>query len=190
MWCFEKALERSPYPLVDPSFLPPLQVFHESIGIIPYLEKHCRSLKDLSERKTKSLDEEEKRQVEKALKNIRIFVCHRETDQRFRVYSLTNDVAENLKFRDRDGTDLSLVDYFKQHYNHEIQFKNLPCLQISRSRPCYLPMELCMVCDGQKFLGKLSQEQTAKMLKLGCQRPIERRDTINRFMKGDDGPTR
>lgn len=47
--------------------------FHESIGIIPYLQKHCRSLKDLSERKTKSLDEEEKRQVEKALKNIQDF---------------------------------------------------------------------------------------------------------------------
>lgn len=164
--------------------------FHESIGIIPYLQKHCKSLKDLSESKTRRLGEEEKKEVEKALKNIRIFVCHRETDQRYRVYSLTNEVAENLKFRDRDGRDLSLVEYYRDHYNHEIQFKNLPCLQISRSKPCYLPMELCMVCDGQKFLGKLSDDQTAKIFKMGCQRPAERRDIINKIIKGEFSPIR
>ncbi|KAH0463739.1 hypothetical protein IEQ34_006525 [Dendrobium chrysotoxum] len=163
--------------------------FHESIGIIPYLQKHCKSLKDLSDSKTRCLAEEEKKEVEKALKNIRIFVCHRETDQRYRVYSLTNEVTENLKFRDRDGKDLSLVEYYRDHYNYEIQFKNLPCLQINRSRPCYLPMELCMVCDGQKFLGKLSDDQTAKIFKMGCQKPAERRDVINKIIKGENGPT-
>ncbi|XP_020593569.1 protein argonaute 7 [Phalaenopsis equestris] len=163
--------------------------FHESIGVIPYLQKHCKSLKDLSEAKTRSFSEEEKKEVEKALKNIRIFVCHRETDQRYRVYGLTNEVAENLKFRDRDGTELSLVEYYKDQYSYEIQFRKLPCLQISRSKPCYLPMELCVVCDGQKFLGKLSDDQTAKIFKMGCQRPAERREIINKIMKGEDGPT-
>ncbi|PKA59859.1 Protein argonaute 7 [Apostasia shenzhenica] len=163
--------------------------FHESIGIIPYLQKCCRSLKDLSEMKTRSLCEEEKKEVEKALKNIRIFVSHRATDQRYRVYGLTNEAAEDLSFRDRDGTSLSLVEYYKDQYNHEIQFKNLPCLQISRSKPCYLPMELCMVCEGQKFLGKLSDDQTARILKMGCQKPAERRHIINRIMKEEHGPT-
>ncbi|KAL0926030.1 hypothetical protein M5K25_004411 [Dendrobium thyrsiflorum] len=163
--------------------------FHESIGIIPYLQKCCESLKDLSERKSRGLAEEEKKEVEKALKNIRIFVCHRETDQRYRVFSLTNEVAKNLKFRDRDGRDLSLIGYYKEHYNHEIQFINLPCLQISRSKPCYLPMELCMICEGQKFLGKLSDYQTARILKMGCQGPADRRKIINQVMKGESGPT-
>ncbi|XP_010258604.1 PREDICTED: protein argonaute 7-like [Nelumbo nucifera] len=163
--------------------------FHESIGIISYLQKRLEFLRDLSQRKTRGLAREEKRQVEKALKNIRIFVCHRETDQRYRVFSLTEEATENLWFRDRDGKDLRLVDYFKDHYNHDIQFRNLPCLQISRSKPCYLPMELCVVCEGQKFLGKLSDDQTARILEMGCQRPRERKAIINGVMVGSFGPT-
>ncbi|XP_074586861.1 protein argonaute 7 [Curcuma longa] len=163
--------------------------FHESIGIIPYLQKRCDFLRDLSQRKTRGLIGEEKNEVEKALKNIRVFVCHRETDQRYRVYGLTDEVTENLKFRDRDGKYLMLVDYFKDQYNHDIQFRNLPCLQISKSKPCYLPMELCMVCEGQKFLGKLSDEQATRILKMGCQRPCERKEIINNVMGGRAGPT-
>nr|CAD1832378.1 unnamed protein product [Ananas comosus var. bracteatus] len=163
--------------------------FHESVGIIAYLQKRCDFLKDLSQRKNRGLIEEEKREVEKALKNIRVFVCHRETEQRYKVFSLTDEATEKLKFRDRSGRDMTVVDYFKDQYNHDIQFRNLPCLQISRSKPCYLPMELCVVCEGQKFLGKLSDEQTARILKMGCQRPGERKDIIKGVVGGELGPT-
>ncbi|XP_047321840.1 protein argonaute 7 [Impatiens glandulifera] len=163
--------------------------FHESIGVIPYLQKRVEFLYDLSHRKNRGLNGEERKEVEKALKNIRVFVCHRETVERYRVYSLTEEVTENLWFPDRDGTNLRLVNYFKDHYNYDIQFRYLPCLQISRSKPCYLPMELCMICEGQKFLGKLSDDQTAKILKMGCQRPRERKAIINQVMTDPVGPT-
>ncbi|KAF6134098.1 hypothetical protein GIB67_035652 [Kingdonia uniflora] len=163
--------------------------FHESIGLISYLQKRLGFLHDLPEMKTKGLTGEEKKEVEKALKNIRVFVSHRETEQRYRIFGITNEATENLWFRDRDGTNLKLVDYFKDHYNHDIQFRNLPCLQISRSKPCYLPMELCMVCEGQKFLGKLSDDQTSKLIKMGCQRPKERKAIINEVMRSSVGPT-
>ncbi|KAI3888149.1 hypothetical protein MKX03_007572 [Papaver bracteatum] len=164
--------------------------FHESIGVIPYLQKRLDFLHDLSQRKTASLVGEEKKEVEKVLKNIRVFVCHRETDQKYRVFGLTDETTEDLWFTERDGTTRRLVDYFKDHYNHDIQFRNLPCLQISRSKPCYLPMELCMVCEGQRFLGKLSDDQTVKILKMGCQRPKERKAIIDGVMGGKSvGPT-
>ncbi|KAJ6324848.1 hypothetical protein OIU76_012026 [Salix suchowensis] len=163
--------------------------FHESIGVIFYLQKRLEFLRDLPQRKTRSLVGEERKEVEKALKNIRIFVCHRETVQRYRVYGLTEEATENLWFADRDGKNLRLLNYFKDHYNYDIQFRNLPCLQISRSKPCYLPMELCMICEGQKFLGKLSDDQTARILKLGCQRPKERKAIIDGVMRGSVGPT-
>ncbi|KAJ9705630.1 hypothetical protein PVL29_003615 [Vitis rotundifolia] len=163
--------------------------FHESIGIIPYLQKRVEFLRDLSQRKTRGLTGEERKEVEKALKNIRVFVCHRATVQRYRVHSLTEETTENLWFEDRDGKILRLVNYFKDHYGYDIQFRNLPCLQISRSKPCYLPMELCMICEGQKFLGKLSDDQTARILKMGCQRPRERKAIIDGVMRGAVGPT-
>ncbi|KAG8062958.1 hypothetical protein GUJ93_ZPchr0003g18535 [Zizania palustris] len=161
-----------------------LTAFHESTGIISYLQKRCDFLKDLPQKKTRVLAEEERREVEKALKNIRVFVCHRETNQRYHVHSLTKEITENLKFRDRSGKDLMVVDYFKEHYNHDIQFRNLPCLQIGRGKPCYVPMELCVVCEGQKFLGKLSDEQTSKILKMGCERPGERKGIIKGVVEG------
>lgn len=163
--------------------------FHESIGVIPYLQKRLAFLNDLSERKTRELTIEEKKEVEKALKNIRVFVCHRETVQRYKVHSLTDESTENLWFRDRSGKNLWVVSYFKEQYNYDIQYRNLPCLQTSRRRPCYLPMELCVVCEGQKFLGKLSDDQTAKILKLGCQKPRERKAIIDGVMAGPFGPS-
>ncbi|XP_065860504.1 protein argonaute 7 [Euphorbia lathyris] len=163
--------------------------FHESIGVIPYLQKRLEFLRDLPLNKTRSLVGEERKEVEKALKNIRIFVCHRETVQRYRVYGLTEQPTETLWFADRDGKNLRLLSYFKDHYNYDIKFRNLPCLQISRSKPCYLPMELCMICEGQKFLGKLSDDQTARILKMGCQRPKERKAIIDEVMRGPNGPT-
>ncbi|KAK4380485.1 hypothetical protein RND71_002347 [Anisodus tanguticus] len=163
--------------------------FHESIGVISYLEKRLDFLRDISQRKTRGLTNEEKKEVEKALKNIRVFVCHRETVQRYHIYSLTEEVTENLCFQDRDGKTLRIVNYFKDHYNYDIQYRNLPCLQISRSKPCYLPMELCMICEGQKFLGKLSDDQTARILKMGCQKPRERKEIIDGVVTGPVGPT-
>ena len=161
-----------------------LTAFHENIGIIAYLQKRCDFMKDLSQMKTRALAENERREIEKALKNIRVFVCHRETDQRYHVHGLTDETTENLKFQDRSGKDYTVVDYFMEHYNHDIKFRKLPCLQIGKSKPCYVPMELCMVCEGQKFLGKLSDEQTSKMLKMGCQRPSERKGIIKGVVEG------
>lgn len=164
--------------------------FHESIGVIPYLQQRFDFMHDVCQRKARCLTFEERKEVERALKNIRIFVCHRETVQRYRVHSLTEEVIENLWFPDRDGKNLRLINYFKNHYDYDILHRNLPCLQISRRKPCYLPMELCVICEGQKFLGKLSDDQTAKLLKMGCQRPLERKAIIDGVMEGPAGPTR
>lgn len=162
--------------------------FHESIGVISYLQKRLPFLSDISDRKTRGLTIEEKKEVEKALKNVKVFVCHRETVQRYKVHSLTEESTENLWFKDRNGKNLWVLNYFKEQYNYDIQYRNLPCLQTSRRRPCYLPMELCVVCEGQKFLGKLSDDQTAKILKLGCQKPRERKSIIDGVMAGPFGP--
>lgn len=164
--------------------------FHESIGVIPYLQKRFDFMREVCQRKSRCLRIEERKEVERALKNMRIFVCHRETVQRYRVHSLTEEVTENLWFPDRDGGNLRLVSYFKDHYDYEIEYRNLPCLQISRRKPCYLPMELCVICEGQKFLGKLSDDQTSKLIKIGCQKPLDRKAIIDGVMEGTSGPTR
>ncbi|XP_073300059.1 protein argonaute 7-like [Primulina huaijiensis] len=163
--------------------------FHESIGVIPYLQKRFDFMHDIFQNKARSLTNEERKEVEKAMKNIRVFVSHRETVQRYRVCSLTEEVTENLSFLDRDGTKLKVVGYFKDHYDYDVRYRNLPCLQISRRKACYLPMELCVICEGQKFFGNLSDDQTVKVLKMGCQKPRERKKLITSVMEGSFGPT-
>ncbi|CAA0828720.1 Protein argonaute 1 [Striga hermonthica] len=164
--------------------------FHESIGVIPYLKKRLHFMHDIvSQNTARILTGEEKKEIERVLKNMRVFVSHRETLQRYRVYGLTEEITENLWFTDRDGTRLKLVSYFKDHYEYDMRYTNLPCLQVSRRRPCYLPLELCAICEGQKFLGKLSDDQTVKLLKMGCQRPRERKKIIDSVMEGQFGPT-
>ncbi|KAL3654271.1 Protein argonaute 7 [Castilleja foliolosa] len=160
--------------------------FHESIGVIPYLQKRVDFMRDVI---SKILTGDEKKEVEKVLRNLRIFVCHRETVQRYQVVGLTEEITENLWFTDRDRKKLRLVSYFKDHYEYDVKYTNLPCLKISRRKPCYLPMELCVICEGQKFLGKLSDDQTVKLLKMGCQKPRERKKIIDSVMKGHFGPT-
>ncbi|XP_021747336.1 LOW QUALITY PROTEIN: protein argonaute 7-like [Chenopodium quinoa] len=162
--------------------------FHESIGVLEFLQTRLKFLHDLPERKERSLTTKERKEVEKELKNLRVFVSHRDAVQKYRFHSLTEEVTEKLWFEDRDGSRLKLVDYFKDHYEYDIQYRNLPCLQISRRKPCYLPMELCMICEGQKFLGKLSDDQTVKIMKMGSQKPRERRAIINGVVNGPVGP--
>ncbi|KAL0731403.1 hypothetical protein Bca4012_027497 [Brassica carinata] len=134
-----------------------IAAFHESIGVIAYLQKRLDFHKDFSRNKSRELSLEERRDVEKALKNIRVFVCNRENVQRYRVYGLTEEITENIWFPDRDGKHLRLVIYFKDHY-------------------------------GQNFLGKLSDDQAAKIMQTGCQRPNERKAIIDNVMAGLVGP--
>ncbi|KAF5757798.1 putative post-transcriptional gene silencing PAZ-Argonaute family [Helianthus annuus] len=166
-----------------------LTAFHNPVGVIQYLENRLPFFSEVIVQKSRKLTVEEKEQVEKALKNIKVVVCHRETVQRYKVANLTEESVENLRFRDRSGESLRVVEYFKEVYGYEIKYRNLPCLQTSRRRVCYLPMEVCVVCDGQKFMGKLSDEQTARMLKLGCQKPRERKAIIDGVMAGPFGPS-
>ncbi|KAL8249861.1 hypothetical protein R6Q59_006729 [Mikania micrantha] len=163
--------------------------FHEPIGVIPYLQKRLPFLTDILNQKTRTLTIEEKKEVERVLKNLKVIVCHRETVQRYKVHGLTDESTEDLWFRDRKGENLWVLDYFKEQYGYEIEYRNLPCLQTSRRRPCYLPMEVCVVGDGQKFVGKLSDDQTAKIMKLGCQKPRERKAIIDGVMAGPFGPS-
>lgn len=58
-------------------------MFHESISIISYLQKKVEFLHDLPRRKTRSLNSDERKEVEKVLKNVRVFVSHRDAVQRY-----------------------------------------------------------------------------------------------------------
>lgn len=73
---------------------------------------------------------------------------------------------------DAEGTMLTVAQYFWQTYNYALQFPSLPALEVGNpERNNYLPMEVCRIVEGQRYVRKLNERQITRMLQITCQRP-------------------
>lgn len=75
------------------------------------------------------------------------------------------------------------ISAYKNHSNSVYvclcRYPWLPCLHVgNKDRTIYLPMEFCQIVQGQKHNKKLSDEQTANMIKETAKRPRERQRLI------------
>jgi len=102
----------------------------------------------------------------------------RDKSVRYRITGLTAIPLNDLTF-DQDGTRVSVVQYFKCQYNHCLKCIHWPCLQAgSDSRPIYLPMEVCNILEGQRYSRKLNERQVTSILRMACERPTQRQNSI------------
>ncbi|KAF9087913.1 eukaryotic translation initiation factor 2C, 2 [Mortierella sp. AD031] len=140
------------------------------------------------------------KKVEKTIKGLRFTVSHRERAKRsFKVFSLTETSAKDTKFKlqprgdadpnapPEEETETDLVTYFKKAYNITLQFPMLPCVQAGKN--ITLPLELCSVVEGQRYMKKLDERQTADMIKFTSQPPAARANNIKdglKILKYDD----
>lgn len=80
------------------------------------------------------------------------------------------------------GGKVSVADYFKRKYNVRLRrADNLPVVDVSamqRREPEWVPAELCTIDPKQPFRGKLSDLDTAEMIKYACRPPYENASTI------------
>ena len=53
--------------------------------------------------------------------------------------------------------DISVYDFFKQHYGIHLQYWYLPLIETERDG--YFPMEVCTLVANQKYMYKLSPDQ-------------------------------
>ncbi|KAF9539398.1 Eukaryotic translation initiation factor 2C [Mortierella hygrophila] len=128
------------------------------------------------------------RAIEKVIKSLRFTVNHRRNVKRsFKVLGLTTTAAKDTKFmqqiRSTSETagpeaqvETDVVTYFKQAYNITINFPMLPCVKVGQS--IVLPIELCFVLEGQRYLRKLDKVQTAEMIRFNSQPPQARFNKI------------
>ncbi|TVY30849.1 Protein argonaute [Lachnellula hyalina] len=72
--------------------------------------------------------------------------------------------------------DISVYDFFKQHYGIHLQYWYLPLIETERDG--YFPMEVCTLVANQKYVYKLSPDQTAAMIKFAVTRPKQRIESI------------
>lgn len=73
--------------------------------------------------------------------------------------------------------NLSIFDYFRRKYSTTLRYPDLPVVELDKQiNGAYIavPMELLYLKEAQRYIGKLSDTQTTKMLNFAVQRPAQR----------------
>ncbi|KAJ3352040.1 hypothetical protein HDU91_006071, partial [Kappamyces sp. JEL0680] len=105
------------------------------------------------------LSEKERHRVEKFLRGVKVVVIRR----KYKISGLSPQTPSNTFFPTNDNPDelKSVSQYFVEKYQLPLQFPYFPCLVLGSNpdRRQYLPMELCHVVPGQRFVRKLNEKQ-------------------------------
>ncbi|CAI0401871.1 unnamed protein product [Linum tenue] len=165
--------------------------FRKRLPILDFLKEHIQGINFNDFRRFR-------RDAERALKGLKVTVTHRITKQKFTVSGLTKENARRLTFliEDLDAanasspTEIGLVEYFWHKYQKDIVYKDIPCLELGKGdRKNYVPMELCVLVEGQIYPKEQLDKKAAIFLKrMSLARPDVRESTINNMVRGIDGP--
>ncbi|XP_048558876.1 protein argonaute 2-like isoform X1 [Triticum urartu] len=149
-----------------------------------------------------ALDEKQQKYLESQLKGLCITVNYLKKSskgkdngtriRKYKVQGLTAEPAQLITFEDFDSgkPPHKLVEYYREQYEVEIQYKMLPCLDLSTTngRPNYVPIELCTLHRRQKY----PKDNTLKGSKQKPKdKPLEsnaRKDRILDMVKPPEGP--
>ena len=93
--------------------------------------------------------------------------------------------ANKLKVKLDNGEECTIEKYFKDKYNHKLDFPNYPCIHVGKpEKTVYLPMELCMM--RKQVLPRfkhIDDNQRQRMIRAAAKPPKERRATIERNLR-------
>ncbi|CAI2175449.1 1381_t:CDS:10 [Funneliformis geosporum] len=121
--------------------------------------------------------------IEKTLKHLKFRVTHRGANfqRRYKIKKLSENSTQETIFSKGEGEgNISVVKYFQQQYNLKLQYPFLPCIMTPSGT--YFPPEVCDLEAGQRVTRKLSEKQTAEMIKFTCQAPTIRAEKIQKGM--------
>ncbi|CAG8473234.1 3079_t:CDS:10 [Ambispora leptoticha] len=124
-----------------------------------------------------NISPQDRSKLERSLRRLKFRVLHRGDNftQKFRIHKLSEKAASEDS---EASTTITVQNYFIQHYNRRLQYPFLPCIQLQSGS--YFPAELCVLEEGQRYEKKLSDDQTADMIKFTCQKPHVRKDRIQK----------
>ncbi|RIA81109.1 Piwi domain-containing protein [Glomus cerebriforme] len=121
--------------------------------------------------------DKDRQKVERTIKGLRIRDNHLSgRKRRFKIERLTPTSASNTQFDRGDGSNIDVATYFYQQHNRRLNHAYLPCVVVRKN--VYLPMEVCDVIEGQRYMRKLNGKQTDNMIKFTCQQPQQRANKI------------
>ncbi|XP_021732844.1 protein argonaute 5-like isoform X1 [Chenopodium quinoa] len=156
--------------------------FYEPIMVHEFVANYL-NLRDFS----RPFSDANRIKVKRALKGIIVETSHLASKKCHKVIGVSSEPANQLMFSlGSNDTQLSVSQYFKDKYKIQLRHPALPCIQIgSAKRLTYLPMEVCQIVHGQKYLKKLNERQVTGLLRATCQRPPERENKIIAMVKNN-----
>ncbi|XP_061366908.1 protein argonaute 2-like [Gastrolobium bilobum] len=163
--------------------------FRKRRPVLDFLCEHIDNFK---------LDEFEnfRKYVEEALIGLQVNVTHRKSKQKYIIVGLTPTITRYVTFAN-DNTegwnlskDVSLLSFFKDKYGKDIVYKDIPCLDLGKgNKKNFVPMEFCILVEGQKYPKKHLDGVAAKTLKaMSLAHPNEREGAIQKMVQSSDGP--
>ncbi|XBH95025.1 hypothetical protein VPH35_085662 [Triticum aestivum] len=154
--------------------------FFKSVTVVQFVLEFL-NLRDAS----RPLTDRDRVKIKKALRGVRVETNHQEDQiRRYKITGITPVPMSQLIFPvDERGTRMSVVQYFMQRYNYNLQYTSWLCLQSgSDAWPVYLPMEACKIVEGQRYSKKLNDKQVTNILRTTCQRPQQREQSIREMV--------
>ena len=130
----------------------------------------------------RQLEDSERKRFCKEIKGLRIVVSHLPYPRKYKVIDVTQLSARKQTFPLKDGSLCSVEKYFQESYakTSKISHPHLPCLHVgSKERHVYLPIDVCKIVGGQRCIKKLTDLQTANMIKHTAAPPSQRKRAIN-----------
>ncbi|RDX61992.1 Protein argonaute 2, partial [Mucuna pruriens] len=162
--------------------------FRKKMSVLDFLHEHVRgfNLREFGRFK---------RQVEQVLVGLKVNVTHRRTKQKYAIVGLTAKITKHITFPmlDPEGRnpprDASLLSYFQERYGVNVQYKDIPSLDFGGNKINYVPMELCVLVEGQRYPKENLDKYAAKDLKDMSVAPArERQGTIQAMVRSKEGP--
>ncbi|XP_050873224.1 protein argonaute 2 isoform X2 [Lathyrus oleraceus] len=134
--------------------------------------------------------------VEEVLIGLKVSVTHRKSKQKYIIAGLTPTVTRHVTFP-IDYTkswkiekDVNLLSFFNEKYDKDIVHKDIPCLDLGKgNRKNYVPMEFCVLAEGQRYPKERLDGASAKTLEaMALAHPSERQSAIQKMVQSSDGP--
>ncbi|KAF3333035.1 protein argonaute MEL1-like protein [Carex littledalei] len=137
---------------------------------------------------SRPLGDHDRIKLKKVLRGVRVETNHNPDLQiRYKINGISSVPIDKITFPDQNGASISIVQYFRNKYGLNLRYTKLPCLLAgSDSRPKYLPMEVCQIISGQRYVKKLNERQVTNILRATCKRPHEREASIVKVVNGNN----
>ncbi|KAK3432597.1 hypothetical protein EUGRSUZ_D00106 [Eucalyptus grandis] len=164
-----------------------VMAFRKRMSVIDFLEENIRGFNIGQFARYR-------REVEQALKGVKVTVTHRKAKQKYTIVGLTDKTTSSISFgcESPEGkmNTINLANYFLEKYKIEIRYRDIPCLDLSKNNSKqFVPMELCMLVEGQRYPKENLERHASTLLKKLClPAPHIRKKSICDRMRSNTGP--